>query len=268
MQCTARTPYGELVGRQTAQGAAFLGIPYAEPPLGSLRFCKPVARQRTTVAIDAQAPRPAPLQSEGPRLSLIGDISPKVVSEDCLYLNVWTPAPDGARRPVLVHLFGGGFQGGSATDGVEDAAALSQKGDCVIVRVGFRVGVLGFLHLGDVWGAPYEAGNVGLLDVVAALEWVGENIRDLGGDPDNITVFGISSGAFMATALFAVPSARRLFHRAFLQSGSASRIVSRASAIERAQEFLAFTGVAVGDRSALEALTADRILEAQAKISG
>jgi len=261
-----RTPYGLLVGRQTPQGVAFLGIPYAEPPLGPLRFCKPVPRRRAACTVDATLPRAAPLQAKGESLGLLGDTSPKTVSEDCLFLNVWTPAADEARRPVLVHLFGGGFQRGSATDGVEDAGALSTRGDCVIVRIGFRVGVLGFLHLGDVWGAPYEAGNVGLLDVVAALDWVAENIGALGGDSDNVTVFGLSSGAFMAAALFAVPAARPLFHRAFLQSGSASRVFDRASAAERAREFLAAAGVATGDRRALEALPADRILDAEASI--
>ncbi|MCP3469011.1 carboxylesterase family protein [Bradyrhizobium sp. CCGUVB1N3] len=266
MEFARHTPFGTLVGRQTRDGYSFLGIPYAEPPIGPLRFCKPIARRRTTATVDATEPRPAPLQAVGPTLGLFGDTSPKSVSEDCLYLNVWTPAPDVARRPVLVHLFGGGFQRGSATEGVEDAAALSNKSDCVIVRVGFRVGVLGFLHLGDVWGEPYGAGNVGLLDVVAALEWVAENISALGGDPDNVTIFGISSGAFMATALFAIPAARSLFQRAFLQSGSASRVFDRTSATDRAREFLAAAGVAIGDRRALEALPPDRILDAEAKI--
>ena len=266
MDFARHTPYGLLSGRRTPDGYEFLGIPYAEPPIGPLRFCKPVPRRRASATVDATSPRPAPLQAMGPSLGLFGDISPKSISEDCLYLNVWTPAADEERRPVLVHLFGGGFQRGSATDGVEDAAALSKKSDCVVVRIGFRVGVLGFLHLGDVWGAPYEAGNVGLLDVVAALEWVAENIGALGGNPDNVTVFGISSGAFMATALFAVPAARPLFHRAFLQSGSASRVFDRASAAERAREFLMAAGVAIGDGRALEALSPDRILEAEAKI--
>ena len=266
MDFARSTPYGTLVGRQTPQGCAFLGIPYAEPPVGPLRFRAPIPRRRAEAAVDAIAPRAAPLQAGGPSLGLLGDTAPKSVSEDCLYLNVWTPAPDDSRRPVLVHLFGGGFQRGSATDGVEDAGALAQRGDCVVVRIGFRVGVLGFLHLGGVWGAPYEAGNVGLLDVVAALAWIAENIGALGGDPDNVTVFGLSSGAFMTAALFAVPSARPLFHRAFMQSGSASRIVDRASAAERAREFLAAAGIAVGDRPALEALPPDRILDAEAKI--
>jgi para-nitrobenzyl esterase len=260
------TPYGVLTGLQTPNGCAFLGIPYAEPPTGSLRFCKPVPRRRADATVDATLLRAVPLQAPSPIPSLFGGETVKCVSEDCLYLNVWTPALDDVRRPVLVHLFGGGFQRGSATNGIEHAARLSNKSDCVIVRVGFRVGVLGFLHLGDVWGAPYEAGNVGLLDVVAALEWVAENIAALGGDPDNVTVFGISSGAFMAAALFAIPAARPLFHRAFLQSGSASRIFDRASAAERAREFLAAAGVAIGDRDALEALPPDRILEAEASI--
>ena len=167
---------------------------------------------------------------------------------------------------MLVHVFGGGFQTGSAFGGPQDAEALSAQGDIVVVRVNFRIGALGFLHLGGIWGEPYPAGNVGLLDVVAALEWVAENIRALGGDPDNVTILGLSSGAFMTAALFALPATCGLFRRAAMQSGSASRIIAAKTAATMAESFLDRCGVKRGDRGALEALDVATILAAQEAI--
>ncbi|MBV9488263.1 MAG: carboxylesterase/lipase family protein, partial [Verrucomicrobia bacterium] len=162
--------------------------------------------------------------------------------------------------------FGGGFQNGSAAGGVQDGAALAAQGRAVVVRVNFRLGAFGFLHVGEIWGEPYRVGNVALLDACAALEWVRENIAPLGGDPDNVTLFGLSSGAFMTAALFGVPASRGLFHRAWMQSGSASRVIDRTNAAAQAAEFLAFLGLKPGDAAALQRVEASRILEAQEQI--
>ena len=262
----ARTPYGALIGRRTKSGAAFLGIRYAEPPVGARRFRPPQRIARAEGPIDARRPGPAPPQIVRPRAEWAPVSEIAETSEDCLTLNVWTPAADDARRPVLVHAFGGGFQTGSAIGGPRDGEALSAQGDIVVARVNFRIGALGFLHLGGVWVEPYLAGNLGLLDVVAALEWVNENIRSLGGDPGNVTVLGLSSGAFMTAALFALPQTRGLFRRAAMQSGSASRIISAETAAAQAADFLDLVGVKPGDQAALEALAVDKIVAAQERI--
>jgi para-nitrobenzyl esterase len=260
-QVTVETPYGRLLGNRTSQGCEFLGLRYAEPPVGGRRFRAPVARRRASGSVDARAPGAAPCQPARPPDKpggIIGD-------EDCLNLNVYTPDLAG-RRPVLVHAFGGGFETGNASAGFQSGARLAARTGCVVVRINFRIGALGFLHLGDVWGEPYRAGNLGLHDLCAALEWVRENVGALGGDPDNVTLFGLSSGAFMIAALFGVPSSRGLFHRAWLQSGSASRVVGRETAARLAAEFLAGLNVERGDVAALEAVDVARIVEVQQRI--
>lgn len=263
---TVKTPYGTLVGQQLEKGATFQGIPYAEPPTGDRRFLPPVPRRRSTSEIvEALEPGAAPAQPERPASPWF-KLPPSPTAEDCLNLSVFTPGVDNAHRPVLVHIFGGGFEGGSGTGGFQDGYALALRGDCVVVRLNFRVGALGFLYLGEVWGEPYRAGNLGLLDVIAALEWIQENIAFLGGDPDKVTLFGLSSGAFMIASLFGVTASQGLFHRAWLQSGSASRILERGVASQQAAEFLDILGIQSGDIAALQRLEVGRILEAQSWI--
>jgi para-nitrobenzyl esterase len=263
---SAQATCGLLIGRRTRHGAAFLGVRYAEPPTGPRRFLPPQPIAPAKDPVDAREPGPAPPQIMRPRPPWAPVSAISATSEDCLTLNVWTPAVDGAGRPVLVHVFGGGFQTGSAFGGPQDAEALSAQGDIVVVRVNFRIGALGFLHLGGIWGDRYLAGNLGLLDLVAALEWVAQNIRSLGGDPDKVTVLGLSSGAFMIAALFALPQTRGLFRRAVMQSGSASRIIAAKTAAAMAESFLDRCGVKPGNRKALEALDVATILAAQEAI--
>ena len=263
---SVKTSYGTLAGQQFENGAAFLGIPYAEPPLGERRFLPPVprrhAKEEPFIALEPGAAPPQPVRPAPPWMTMI----PLPTSEDCLNLSVFTPGLDSARRPVLVHLFGGGFEGGSGTGGFQDGLALASLGNCVVVRLNFRVGALGFLYLGEAWGAPYRAGNVALLDVCAALEWVQANIRPLGGDPGNVTLFGISSGAFMIASLFGVPQSRGLFHRAWMQSGSASRIIDRNVATQQAADFLKLLEIRPGDVTALQQVEVAQILEAQSRV--
>jgi para-nitrobenzyl esterase len=259
---SAKTPYGTLIGCQFGKVVSFLGIPYAEPPVGARRFLPPAPRRAAPAPLLALETGSGPAQPT-PRW---GKLPLPPTSEDCLNLNLFTPGVDQARRPVLVHLFGGGFEGGNGSGGLQDGAALAERGDCVVVRLNFRVGALGFLYLGDVWGPPYQAGNPGLLDVVVALEWIQQNIRFLGGDPENITLFGISSGAFMIASLFGVPQSEGLFHKVWLQSGSASRILDRQVATRQAAEFLEIIGVKPGDTTALQRVPVARIIEAQSKV--
>ena len=266
-EVVVRTPYGALRGVAGEVGLACLGVRYGAPPVGKRRWAPPTPYRPADDVVDATRFGPSPPQLPSPAAPWRAAFAPRATSEDCLNLNVWTPAADGARRPVLVHVFGGGFEAGSASEGLQDGAALSAQANAVVVRVNFRIGALGFLHLGDAFGADLAAGNVGLLDLCLALEWVRENIGALGGDPDKVTVFGLSSGAFMIAALFALPQSRGLFARAWMQSGSASRVLSRAQAAAATEEFLYEVGVKAGDRDGLARLGVDAILAAQRKIA-
>jgi len=143
-------------------------------------------------------------------------------SEDCLTLNVFTPGVDDGRRPVMVWIHGGGFTIGSSSQALYDGGSLVRRGDVVVVTLNYRLGALGFLRLADLTGGRIPStGNEGLLDQLAALKWVKENIADFGGDPSNVTVFGESAGAMSLAVLLSLPESRGLFHRAILQSGSA-----------------------------------------------
>jgi carboxylesterase type B len=133
-------------------------------------------------------------------------------SENCLHLNVWTPGLDGARRPVLVWIHGGGFLIGAGSTAVYEGQDLARRGDLVVVTINYRLGALGYAHLNGLWGEKFhDACNAGPRDQIAALEWVHANIDRFGGDPDNVTVFGQSAGAMSIGALLGAPRARRLF---------------------------------------------------------
>ena len=239
----------------------------AIPPIGTRRWALSTPYRPADEIVDATRYGPSPPQLPSPATPWRAAFAPLATSEDCLNLNVWTPAADDARRPVLVHVFGGGFERGGASQGLQNGAALSAQANAVVVRVNFRIGALGFLHLGEGFGADLASGNVGLLDLCLALAWVQENIGALGGDPDKVTLFGHSSGAFMIAALFALPRSKGLFARAWMQSGSASRVLSRAQGAAATETFLRDVGVKTGDRDHLAKLDVDAILAAQRKVA-
>ncbi len=186
---------------------------------------------------------PVAPQLEAPELAAIGT-SIGETSEDCLYLNIWTPATDDARRPVMVWIHGGAFIIGSGSQTWYDGTALSRRGDVVVVTINYRLGALGFLHLPDlVDGDLASSGNAGLLDQVAALRWVHDNISSFGGDPDNVTIFGESAGAMSVCTLCGSPVARGLFHKAIAQSGGASAVRPSEQATGIARGFLSELGI-------------------------
>ena len=250
-------------GLSHARGASFLGIPYAAPPIGPLRFKPPRYLSPVSEVVDATRPGASPpqVQRQAP------DWAPRSTgfetSEDCLNLNVFTPALDGARRPVIVHVFGGGFQTGSINGGAIDDQGFAADGDVVLVRPNMRVGALGFLHLGPAMGKDFAPANRGMLDLIAALKWIKANIAGFGGDPDNVTLVGMSSGAFTIGALFGTQATGNLFQRAWMMSGSASRIVDAQTATIMAYDFLGRAGVTPGDAKALETLPIETILDIQ-----
>jgi para-nitrobenzyl esterase len=223
---TARVASGRLRGSRTGEVAAFRGIPYAAPPVGPLRWRPPAP----VAAWDGERPAltagPAPVQPQPPRDNIMwhtnfADSRALVMSEDCLYLNVWTPDPAGAGLPVLVFLQGGGNRFGHGGQELHDGAALARRG-VVVVTLSLRVGALGFLAHPEL-AAEDEAGasgNYGPLDVLAALRWVRDNIAAFGGDPDRVTLAGNSAGAAIVNHLMAAPSARGLFRAALGQSSA------------------------------------------------
>lgn len=257
-----RTTAGELRGTQAEGVAIFKGIPYAGPPTGRDRWRPPTpvapwdgVRDATAYAPSCpQVPeRPADWPQEH------GE------DEDSLVLNVWTPAVgDGGRRPVMVWYHGGGFTIGSGSWPHYEGSALVRRGDVVVVTVNHRLGLLGYLHLGELAGAGYESsGNAGMLDLVQGLEWVRDEIAAFGGDPGNVTIFGESGGGAKVATLLAMPAARGLFHRAVIQSGPRLRAHPVAQATEVAKEVLAELGLTGADVDALAEVPVERLIAAQ-----
>jgi para-nitrobenzyl esterase len=204
-----------------------------------------------------------PIQASVPRLSYL-NAGVARQSEKCLYLNVWTPGVSSSKRPVLVWIHGGGFLIGSGSTPIYDGYDFAERGDVVVVTLNYRLGALGYLHLNDIASDEMEgASNAGVRDQIAALEWVQENIEHFGGDPGNVTVAGQSAGAMSIGALLGAPSARRLFHRAILQSGAVEHIISQDEANEIASVFLHELGGARSPRKALTRASVEDILRAQ-----
>src|SRR5260370_26855456 len=191
------------------------------------------------------------------------------MSENCLVLNVWTPAGgDGYKRPVMFWCHGGAFTAGSGSSDWYDGANLSRKGDAVVVTVTRRLGVLGYLHLGDLGGDAYAAsGNAGMLDLVAALAGVRYTSAACGGDPANVTIFGESGGGAKVSVLMAMPAAHGLFHKAIVQSGAGVQMTSRDNATETTRAVLANLGLDTRGIDKLRTLPAARLIEAQTAVS-
>ena len=186
------------------------------------------------------------------------------MSEDCLFLNIWTPGIDSKKRPVMVWLHGGGFSSGSGGDAITEGGNLARKGDVVVVSINHRLNVFGYLQLSKEWGPEYvSSGQAGMLDIVLSLEWVRDNIARFGGNPGNVTIFGESGGARKVPMLMAMPPAKGLFHKAIIQSGSGLDAPSSAEAISLGRELLKKLGIAEGDREALKRASTQAIFDAQ-----
>jgi para-nitrobenzyl esterase len=234
---------GPVLGRRGDTVQAFLGLPFAAPPVGPLRFRPPAPVQPWT------SPRRA--VDFAPACPHVHYFDPTergadVMDEDCLALNVWTPAADRNRRPVMVWIHGGGNVGGSARNSQYDGARLARRGDVVVVTVQYRLGVLGFLDFSDIGGEDFAGGgNAALLDVIQALEWVRDNVLAFGGDPGNVTVFGESAGADHVHRLMVAPRAQGLFHRAIIQSGILTDLHPRGRSAHNAALLLQASGTSL-----------------------
>jgi para-nitrobenzyl esterase len=261
---------GRLRGTRSRSGLVFRGIPYAAPPVESLRFkapqpVEPWRDERPATHFGPSAPQMGAMNWLVRRV--VGAAGGRV-SEDCLSLNVWTPALDRRRRPVLVFVHGGAFLIGSGSTPLYSGARLSARGDVVVVTVNYRLGALSALSLRDSLpdGGDTDT-NLGLRDQLAALEWVRANIDAFGGDPDCVTVFGESAGAMSLGALLASPHSKGLFRRAILQSGAAHNVSTRGQARLVAEDYLARLGEHGRSVSSLRKAPLSELLRAQAETS-
>jgi para-nitrobenzyl esterase len=244
------TAGGKVRGAANAGIFAFKGIPYGTSTAGENRFqpprpVKPWTGARDALALGGRAPQwqGAPTRRPG-MATLLGPVDTSPETEDCLSLHVWTPGLDSAKRPVMVWLHGGAFHFGSANRAVTDGGNLARRGDVVVVSVNHRLNILGHFDLSGIGGERYaQSGNAGVLDLIAALEWVRNNVERFGGDPGNVTIFGESGGGGKVSVLLAMPAARGLFHRAIIQSGASVRVSTRERAAALAEAALKQLGL-------------------------
>jgi para-nitrobenzyl esterase len=252
------TTDGKVRGRLSSGVCAYRGIPYGAPTGGSARFLPP-SRPASWLGIRE-------LTDCGPPCPQINNdlpawVDPRSASEDCLYLNVWAPQEAvGRRLAVMFWIHGGAYLSGSGGLPIYDGAALARHGDVVVVTVNHRLSALGYLYLGAFGERFADSGNAGQLDLIAALEWVQHNIGRFGGDPENVTLFGESGGGGKITALFSMPSARKLFHKAIIQSGSFWKMNTREAAVDLCHATLKELGISPAGYESLASVPPDRLV--------
>jgi para-nitrobenzyl esterase len=268
-QDVVNTKSGKVEGQYQEGLYVFKGIPYAAPPVGDLRWLPPQPVKhwdsvRPAGEYGAISPQNAMAVATPGSPTFEGQPQ----SEDCLFLNIWTPGLDDTRRPVIFWIHGGAFIIGAGSESFMDDGILARRGDVVVVSINYRLGALGFMNLKEITGGKIPAtGNEGLLDQVAALDWVHDNIASFGGDPDNITVAGFSAGGMSIGSLLGMPMARGKFHKAINRSGAANVISTLDDAVKIAEQYLNTLKIDVGDIDALRNLSVKQLLDAQEKLA-
>ena len=266
---TAETAFGRVRGVDVDGVKVFKGIPYGASTAGNRRFMPPAnpptwTGVRDVLAYGPSAPQREPGVDRGTSALAVAAAGLPAEGEDCLRLNIWTPAVgDSRKRPVMLWCHGGGFSTGSGSSPVTDGTNLARRGDVVVVTINHRLNVLGYTFLGELGGEEFaQSGAAGMLDIVHALAWVRDNIAQFGGDPGTVTVFGQSGGGRKVATLLAMPSARGLFHRAIIESGATIKLVEREQAAQVARELAATLGLKGPQGRELQQVPLDRMMSA------
>lgn len=261
-----QTKYGKVKGEQTGNVYVWKGIPYAKAPVGSLRFRPPQEPDSWEGVRDATQFGSASMQPNSEMMKFLGESSGSQ-SEDCLFLNIWSPNPDNKRRPVMVWIHGGAFMFGEGSSEMYNGTSFAETGDVVVVTINYRLGIFGFLYLDEIGGEEFSrSGNCGILDQIAALRWVKENIEAFGGDPNNVTVFGESAGAMSIGTLLAIDKAQGLFHKAILQSGAASNVLTPRAANEVTRRILSELNIQENQLEKLYEVAPEELVQASVKV--
>lgn len=269
------TAAGKLRGYEAGGVKVFKAIPYGDTTAGANRFMPPKPAKPWTGVKDCLAYGPATPQGNGsPAPTAAGPYpslyrgAPEAQSEDCLILNVWTPALDHRKRPVMFWIHGGGFSTGSGSSPWYDGTNVARKQDVVVVTINHRLNVFGYCHLGAFDPRFADSSNIGTLDCVAALRWVRDNIERFGGDPGRVMVHGQSGGGRKTTMVLSTTPAQGLYQRAVVQSGSQIRVDSLASAEAKARRLLKALDIAPTDVARLQEVPLTTLQAAQAKAAG
>ncbi|HVW84544.1 MAG TPA: carboxylesterase family protein, partial [Bryobacteraceae bacterium] len=274
---------GKVRGFSSGGVAVFLGVPYGESTTGANRFMPPVKRKpwtgiRNCLSYGHSCPQAgsgvieddASGRNTDEDAFLLYRTNGWIRGEDCLRLNVWTPSVNASsrKRAVMVYMHGGGYTGGSGNDLLcYNGENLARHHDVVVVTHNHRLNLFGYLNLAQVGGERYaSSGNVGMLDIVAVLEWVRDNIANFGGDPGKVLIYGQSGGGGKVSHLMAMPAAKGLFHRAVVQSGSTLRSGSSEVAAERAAVVLEELGISKGRLEKLQSLPTSALTRVQTEV--
>jgi para-nitrobenzyl esterase len=265
---TAETSYGKVRGTEANGIKIFKGIPYGASTAGSNRFMPPAAPAkwtgvRDTLEYGQSAPQSDPGSPRSASPLAVAAAGLPREGEDCLVLNIWTPALDNKKRPVMFWCHGGGFSSGSGSSPMTEGENLARRGDVVVVTVNHRLNVLGFTYLQEYGGSEFaQSGDVGMLDLVQGLKWVKENIAHFGGDANTVTIFGQSGGGRKVGTLLAMPSAKGLFHRAIIESGPTIKLVEREQATRVAARLMDKLGVPKSQVRDLQKVPVEKIMAA------
>lgn len=270
----AETTSGKIRGGIVDGIHLFRGVPYGAPTDGARRFLPPAAPKswsgiRDTVEYGPGCPQNDYNLVKPAGIAWFTPFYAGTRSEDCLYLNVWTPGlGDGGKRPVMVWLHGGGYAQGSGASSAYEGTNIARRGDVVAITINHRLNTFGYTHFGELLGDEYESsGNAGMLDIVQALEWVRDNAEQFGGDPNNVMIYGESGGGAKVSTLCGMPAAKGLFHRAAIQSGPSLRVEEPDVATKAAGYLLDALELKKGDVQKLQNVSTEQLLAAMNKAS-